>query len=249
MDGGQQETLFGVAGNDGGAGVAALEDGVAGGKGETSLGGVLVAATAGVGEDGTDFVLEEVVAGRAFGLGGGEQSDDGLGGLGAIPGGAATDPLGEIGDVSVGEFLAFGGHLEVAGLLDGLDEQALVGAAGNDCGAVVAPLEQGCVGVETEAAGLFGGVAAVAALREDRANLLGEELDVVFGAGVRAGGRACGGGGAGRDDGWSWQGGSGLVLTVDGRRFGRRQGGEGGEGTEGEITGRSRKWPQSVSPS
>ncbi len=54
---------------------------------------------------------------------------------------------------------------------------------GTDGGAVVAALEQGGVGVEAEAAGCFGGVAAVAALREDRANLLGEELGVVFGAG------------------------------------------------------------------
>jgi len=42
------------------------------------------------------------------------------------------------------------------------------------------------VGVETKAAGGFGGVAAIAGLCEDRANLLGEELDIVFfGAGER----------------------------------------------------------------
>jgi hypothetical protein len=174
----------------------------------------------------------------------------------SIPGGAATDPLDEIGDVAVGELLALGGHLEVAGLLDGLDEEALVGIARGDGRAVVAPLEQGCVGVEAETAGLLGGVAAVAALREDRANLLGEELDVVLGAGFGTGGRAGGGCSAGRDGGRGSEGGGlvlslvlGFILSADGRQPGRRQGGDGGEGTEGEITGRSRKWPQSVSPS
>ena len=143
MDGLNEEALFRVVYDDGGTCVSTLEDGRAGGEGEAALGGVLVAAAAGVGEDGTDFVLEKVVAGGAFGLGDGEQRDDGLGGLGAIPGGAATDPLGEIGDVAVGELFSLGGHFEVTGLPDGLDEETLFRIAGDERGAGVAALEHG----------------------------------------------------------------------------------------------------------
>jgi len=53
VDGGEEEALLGIAGNDGGTGVAAFEDVFAGVERKAALGGILVAATAGVDEDGT----------------------------------------------------------------------------------------------------------------------------------------------------------------------------------------------------
>ena len=64
-------------------------------------------------------------------------------------GGAAADPLGEIGDLLSGEFFALGGHLEVFVLVaDGLDEEGVIGFAGDDRGAGVAAGEDGLAAVE-----------------------------------------------------------------------------------------------------
>ena len=64
-------------------------------------------------------------------------------------GGAAADPLGEIGDLLVGEFFAFGGHLEVfVFVADGPDEERLVGFTGDDRGAGVAAGEDGFSAIE-----------------------------------------------------------------------------------------------------
>jgi len=70
-----------------------------------------------------------------MGLRGGELGDDGECGFSRVPGCAATDPLDEAGDVAFGKLLALGRHLEIAGLLDGGDELALVWIAGDDNGA------------------------------------------------------------------------------------------------------------------
>ena len=68
-------------------------------------------------------------------------------------GGVAADPLGEIGDLLVGQFLAFRGHLEIfIFVADGLDQEAFFGVAGDKGGARRAAFEQGVTRVEGEAA-------------------------------------------------------------------------------------------------
>jgi hypothetical protein len=142
-------------------------------------------------------------------------ADAGVGGVAALAdvaagiGGAAADPLGEIGDLGVGEFLALGGHLEILVLVaDGLDEERLVGLAGDDGGAGVAAGEGGFAGVEEEAAFYFFvlTVALVTVLGEDGADFGFEEFEVGGGeAGVAigrmAGGHVGGAGGRGEGDG------------------------------------------------
>ena len=93
-------------------------------------------------------------------------------------GGAEGDPLLEVGDHLVGEFL-LGRHLQlIFGLLDGLDEQALLGVAGDEGRAVVAALAEPFAGVQGQAAAnLLGalGVAAVALADQHGADVLLEE--------------------------------------------------------------------------
>ena len=76
--------------------------------------------------------------------------------------------------------MALGGHLQVAVLLHGLDDQALGSVTGDHGRAGVAALEDRGARVEAQAAHLFRGVALVAVLREDGADLVIEELDPVW---------------------------------------------------------------------
>ena len=105
-------------------------------------------------------------------------------------GGAATrhrrthlDPLFEDRDFVVRQLAAglLGRHRELRiGVLDGLDEQRLLEVARDDGRAFVAALVGAVAGVEDEAALrgiLLGGVALVAAIDEDRADVLLEELE------------------------------------------------------------------------
>ena len=134
MDRFDQEALVGIAENDCGAGFAALEQRFLRGDRKAASGAVLVAGAALRGEDGADFVLEEFIAGCAFGLRGGKSCDDRPGALGIIPGAAALDPFDEVGDLALVELGALGRHLEVAGLSDCLNEKAVLGILGDDGG-------------------------------------------------------------------------------------------------------------------
>ena len=118
----------------------------------------------------------------------------GLAGEAGQLGGPATrhrrthlDPLFKEGDFFVGQFAAglLGRHRELGiGVLDGLDEQGLLEVAGDDGGTFVAALVGAVAGVEDEAALrgiLLGGVALIATVDEDRADVLLEELEAFLG--------------------------------------------------------------------
>ena len=122
-------------------------------------------------------------------------------------GGAATghrsthlDPLLEEGDLVVRKLAAglLGGHGELGiRILDGLDEERLLEIAGHDGGAFVAALVGAVTGIEDEAALrgiLLGGVALVATIDEDRADILLEELEPFLGRLRFVGGDREGGG-------------------------------------------------------
>jgi hypothetical protein len=86
--------------------------------------------------------------------------------------------------------------------LDSLDEKRLLEIAGNDRGTFVATLVGAVHGVEYEAAFggvLIRGVALVAAVDEDRADVLLEELEAFLGRGHRHGGGSDGEGREGRE--------------------------------------------------
>ena len=106
------------------------------------------------------------------------------------PGRAALHPLGEVGSLGVAQ-ARLGRHLQVlVAVAHGLDEEALVRLPGDNGGAGVAAFEHGGAGVEEEAALEFlraGAVAFVAALGEQGADALLEELEV-FGGEVGRGG-------------------------------------------------------------
>ena len=126
-----------------------------------------------------------VVGGGGGGGGGGGAAGFGHGRGGAGIGGAAANPFGEIGDDGVGEFAAFGGHAEVGVVVvDGLDEEAVVGLAGDDGGAAFATGQDADAGVKAEAGfefiGLFA-VAAVTLVGEDGADFGFEEYEVFRG--------------------------------------------------------------------
>lgn len=90
--------------------------------------------------------------------------------------GAGGDPIGEEFDIGFGE-LAGGGHLElVVSMSDDLNEEARFGLARGDGGAAVAAFEQGLAGVEAEATHGRGGMATVAILGEQGADLHLEEF-------------------------------------------------------------------------
>ena len=84
-----------------------------------------------------------------------------------------------------GELRALGRHLQVAGLVDGLEEQALFGVADDDGRAGFAALEHLFAGVEAEAARGFVHVAGGTVVGEDGADVVLEE--VVAGAGLGLG--------------------------------------------------------------
>ena len=93
------------------------------------------------------------------------------------------DPLLEDRDLVVRQLAAglLGRHRELRiGVLDGLDQQGLLEVAGDDGRTFVAALVGAVAGVEDEAAlrgVLLGGVALVATVDEDRADVLLEELE------------------------------------------------------------------------
>jgi hypothetical protein len=117
--------------------------------------------------------------------------------------GAGLDPVGDGGDVGVGEF-GFGRHGWGIGLgmfaADEGDEERLLGVAGNEDGTVVATGEDAGAGVERESAAVVAvGVAVVAVGAEDGFDLLGVEA----GGGLRgwSGGRSGAAGGESDDSG------------------------------------------------
>ena len=105
---------------------------------------------------------------------------------------AALHPLGEVGVLGVAQ-ARLGRHLQVlVAVAHGFDKEALVWLAGDDGGTGVAAFEHGGAGVEEEAALEFlraGAVAFVAALGEQGADALLEELEVFGGEGGRGGNR------------------------------------------------------------
>ncbi len=129
----QQEALFGIAGNDGGAGFAALEDGRRESRGRGRLWrAVLVAAAAGVGEDaGAPCSRSTLRRASLWPAAAVSRATTGWRGVGAIPGGAARTHSTRLAMSPSASLAPLGRHLEVAGLLDGLDEEALVGIAGD----------------------------------------------------------------------------------------------------------------------
>jgi hypothetical protein len=89
--------------------------------------------------------------------------------------GAHLDPFFEVGDDGFGQFAA-GRHL-AAFVFDGGEELRMVRIAGDDGGPGVAAAADGVAGIDGEAAGDTGaGVAGVAALGQDRADLRFEEF-------------------------------------------------------------------------
>ncbi len=136
--------------------------------------------------------------------------------------GAGLDPGGDDGDVGVGDFGAGGwghGHGVVGGafMADELDDEGLLGVAGNDDGAVVAAAKEAGFGVDVEAAAMVhAGVATVAVGGEDGLDALGVELDRV--------GR---GSGLGGDGVWMPEGGAGEQSG----------GGDGERGDAGGVAG------------
>ena len=148
-----------------------------------------------------------VLAGAGHVEGGGDD------GAGAWIGGPEAYPRFEGGDFFWGEFTADAvferGHLEVfVGVANRLNEEALVGVAGDEGGAGGTAFEQGVTGVEREAAIRFPlglAVALVTRLDENGADGGFEEFDLV-----------------GRES-------SGCC-----ERGGRREGGDGGEEEGGE---------------
>ena len=119
-------------------------------------------------------------------------------------------PLLDGGDLRIGEFgtrLARG-HRELGiGLMDRHDKQRLLEVARHDGRALVAAGEQARAGIHDEAAlgdALLLGVALVAALGEDRADVLLEELEagrIHLGFGRGVGGARGGGDPGGEDEG------------------------------------------------
>jgi hypothetical protein len=141
-----------------------------------------------------------------------------LAGVGARIGSAAADPFGEIGDLTFGELLVLGRHLQILVLVaDGLDEERFIGLAGHKGGPGVAAGEGGLAGVEEEPAAdpiRLLAVAGVTLVGEDGADAGFEELQV--------------GGGQGGGDG-----------RVVGRHRGgaQRRGGRGGQGEQRQQAG------------
>lgn len=150
-----------------------------------------------------------VLAGARHVEGGGDD------GAGAWIGGPEAYPRFEGGDFFRGEFTADAvferGHLEVfVGVANRLNEEALVGVAGDEGGAGGAAFEQGVTGVEREAAMGFPlglAVALVTRLDENGADGGFEEFDLV---GRESSGRC--------------------------EREGRREGGDSGEEEGGEYS-------------
>ena len=99
----------------------------------------------------------------------------------------------KVGDLFRGQ-LRFGRHLVGLAVVDGVDQQAILGVAGNDGRAGRAAGQDGRPRVEPQAALLLvGAVTSLAPRREDRPDFLLEELDVrrvgfagKGGAGIRA---------------------------------------------------------------
>ena len=185
MDGGDEQALVGVARHDGGAGVAALQHGLARDHVQAAGRTSLVAYAAALGEDGTDLALEVLFAGSAVGLRAGQKRDDGLGGFLSVPRAAHLHPGGQVGDLAVGQLVVLRGHFEVGRLLDGGDQEALIRVTGNHGRAGVAALQDGLARVQPQAAHRVFGVALVAVLGEDGADLVVKELDLI----ARRGGR------------------------------------------------------------
>src|SRR5262249_47719331 len=110
------------------------------------------------------------------------------------PGGALPDPRGQGRDLGFGE-ATLGRHAQVrVAVADRLDEQALLRVAGHENGSAVAALVDGRTAVQLQAPAFLlrgGAVALKAALGQDGADLLLEELDVrgVGGLVAGAGGR------------------------------------------------------------
>ena len=127
------------------------------------------------------FFADAAVAGGG-GTGLGRGGDAGIGG-------AAADPLGEVGDLRVSEFFALGGHLElVVFVTDRGEEEATRRLAGDEGRAGVAAGKEGGGGVEEETALDAVGIVAVALvtmLDQDGADLVFEKLEV--GGGNRRG--------------------------------------------------------------
>src|SRR2546422_81073 len=83
-------------------------------------------------------------------------------------GAAALHPGSEVGDLGLTE-LAFGRHAQLAGVMDDLDQPALVGVARKDGRAAVSALEQGVQAVQPQPGPLpLGAVTRVAVLRQQR---------------------------------------------------------------------------------
>ncbi len=92
------------------------------------------------------------------------------------PGSALLDPDGQVSDGLVREFL-LGRHLQLAGMLDDLEQQALLRLTGKHNPTAVAALEKPDPRIEAQSAVLFfRTVAGLAALDQDRADMLLEEL-------------------------------------------------------------------------
>lgn len=124
---------------------------------------------------------EGALLGRDGVFGGGRR-----GGRGA-PLGSVLDPRGEGRYVGVVEFLA-GRHFDaLVGVLDGADEEAVIGVAGYDGGSGIATFEDVLAGVELEATHLGVGVASVAVLRQHGAHVHLEEFGTAGGGGVERG--------------------------------------------------------------
>jgi hypothetical protein len=123
--------------------------------------------------EGPVFGAETVIAGVGF-------VDRNGGGVDG-PGGTIGDPLTEIGDLGGGEERAFLGHAAAwVGVLDAGEEEAPGRVAGDDGGAGVAAAEYAVVVIDAEISrGFgFGGMAGVAVVDEDRADLFLEELNL-----------------------------------------------------------------------
>ena len=191
---------------------------------------------AGGGEFGVDEGVDRIAGGRRRSrrqreegpvlAGAGHVEGEGGNGAGAGIGGAEADPVLEGGDFFGGEFAAVAvfarRHLEVfVGEADGLDEEALVGIAGDESGAGRAAFAEGVAGVEGEAAfgfALGGVVAGVAGLDENGADGGFEEFDFGGWEGGGWGGGERGGGGEEEGEGDAGKRGAGRWRAAGGGR-------------------------------